>query len=46
MFVAGTAMFSGSCYWKALHGPTPIDWITPYGGLTLIFAWLSLALTV
>jgi len=39
----GTLLFSGSCYYHALTGDTRIRKVTPYGGMLLIFAWLSIA---
>mmetsp|Transcript_9512 Transcript_9512/g.16671 ORF Transcript_9512/g.16671 Transcript_9512/m.16671 type:complete len:122 (+) Transcript_9512:54-419(+) len=45
LFLAGTALFSGSLYAMALTGYTKLGILTPIGGLTLIAAWLSLGFT-
>ena len=46
LFVAGTALFSGSLYILALTG---IRWwgaVTPLGGLAFLAGWLCLALSI
>lgn len=44
LFVLGMALFSGSLYLKALIGqPLPLPMVTPAGGMTLMAAWLVLA---
>ena len=43
LFLVGMAAFSGSLYWLALVGSVAIPNLTPFGGLVLIAAWLSLA---
>lgn len=44
LFITGTVIFSGSCYYYALTDNKSISKYAPYGGMTLILAWLSLAL--
>ena len=44
LFVIGTTLFCGSLYICGLSGPIWSCLITPIGGLTLIAAWLVLAL--
>ena len=44
LFIAGTLIFSGSCYYYALTDNKNMSKYAPYGGMTLILAWLSLAL--
>ena len=43
LFVAGTAVFSGSLYLLALSGQRWLGAITPLGGLAFIAGWLVLA---
>lgn len=43
MFLAGTAIFSGSLYAMALGGPRWFGAITPIGGLAFIGGWAVLA---
>jgi uncharacterized membrane protein YgdD (TMEM256/DUF423 family) len=43
LFVVGVALFSGSLYAMALSGIRTLGVITPFGGVTLIAAWLLLA---
>ncbi|ESP05003.1 hypothetical protein LOTGIDRAFT_109541 [Lottia gigantea] len=38
----GMVIFSGSCYYHALTGNPRVRWITPYGGMMLICAWLAM----
>lgn len=40
----GMVLFSGSCYYHALTGDTRIRRVTPYGGILLIVAWLTMIL--
>jgi uncharacterized membrane protein YgdD (TMEM256/DUF423 family) len=42
LFVAGTAIFSGSLYALALGAPKWVGAITPLGGLALIAGWMLL----
>lgn len=44
LFVAGTALFSGSLYALALGGPRPLGIITPLGGVAFLGGWLAFAL--
>ena len=41
-FIAGTICFSFSIYLSVLTGINEITYLTPVGGLTLIFAWILL----
>jgi uncharacterized membrane protein YgdD (TMEM256/DUF423 family) len=43
LFVAGTALFSGSLYALSLSGVRWLGAITPIGGLALLAGWLCLA---
>ncbi|MGE4281407.1 MAG: DUF423 domain-containing protein [Magnetospirillum sp.] len=44
LFLAGMVLFCGSLYLKALTGqPLPVPMVTPAGGMTLMAAWLLLA---
>ncbi len=38
-FVLGIALFSGSLYALALSGIRPLGAVTPFGGLSFLFAW-------
>jgi len=38
-FTLGIALFSGSLYALALSGVKPLGAITPFGGLSFLFAW-------
>ena len=42
--VSGMSLFCGTCYYHALTGDKQFRQFTPYGGMLLIFAWLSLVL--
>ncbi|CAH8650552.1 unnamed protein product [Heterobilharzia americana] len=42
LFIVGTVLFSGSCYYVAITGDDRLSRVAPIGGMTLIFAWLSL----
>lgn len=44
LFVAGTAIFSGSLYILALSGIRWLGAITPIGGVALLVGWACLAL--
>jgi uncharacterized membrane protein YgdD (TMEM256/DUF423 family) len=46
LFIAGTALFSGSLYVLALTGVTWWGAVTPVGGVLLILGWAALALGV
>jgi uncharacterized membrane protein YgdD (TMEM256/DUF423 family) len=43
LFVAGTALFSGSLYALALSGVRGFGAVTPVGGLAFLAGWLALA---
>lgn len=43
LMCAGTALFSGTCYYQCISGKSDLRWITPYGGMLLIAAWLAIA---
>mmetsp|Transcript_33091 Transcript_33091/g.45867 ORF Transcript_33091/g.45867 Transcript_33091/m.45867 type:complete len:113 (+) Transcript_33091:195-533(+) len=43
LFTAGTAAFCGSCYAVALAEDKSMSKFAPFGGTTLIVAWLALA---
>ena len=40
----GMLLFCGSCYYHALTGSTAVRRVTPYGGMMLIAAWVSVML--
>jgi len=42
LFVAGTALFSGSLYVLALTGDRRWGIVTPFGGLCFLAGWLAL----
>ena len=45
LFGLGTLLFSGACYGHVLsEGKGTLNKIAPYGGVSLIAAWLSLAI--
>lgn len=44
LFLTGTLIFSGSCYYYAITDNRAVSKYAPYGGVTLVFAWLSLVL--
>ncbi|KAK7090972.1 hypothetical protein V1264_010699 [Littorina saxatilis] len=44
LLTVGMALFSGSCYYHALTGNQRVRYITPYGGMLLIFGWLAMVL--
>ena len=39
LWIAGTALFSGSLYGLALNGPRILGPVTPLGGLCFIAGW-------
>jgi uncharacterized membrane protein YgdD (TMEM256/DUF423 family) len=43
LFVAGTAVFSGTLYLLALTGAKWLGAVTPLGGAALVLGWLLLA---
>ena len=43
-FITGTICFSFSIYLSVLTGVNEIIYLTPVGGLTLIFAWILLGI--
>ncbi len=43
-FITGTICFSFSIYLSVLTGINEITYLTPVGGLTLIFAWILLGI--
>ena len=46
LFVVGALIFSASLYLMAAGGPHILGAVTPFGGVLMIFGWLSLALAV
>ena len=42
LLLLGTSVFSGTCYYHAISGDKRIVRFTPYGGLALICAWISM----
>jgi uncharacterized membrane protein YgdD (TMEM256/DUF423 family) len=42
LFTLGVVLFSGSLYALALGAPARLGIVTPFGGLALLFGWLSL----
>lgn len=46
LFVAGTALFSGTLYALGLGAPRWLGTVTPAGGLALLIGWLALAWAV
>lgn len=42
LLVLGTLVFSGTCYCHAITGDKRVVRFTPYGGMALIFAWISM----
>lgn len=45
-FMLGMLLFSGSLYAMALSGVRQLGIITPFGGVTLIMAWLCLFISL
>ncbi|NKI35216.1 DUF423 domain-containing protein [Wenzhouxiangella sp. XN79A] len=41
LFIAGTVLFSFSIYAAALTGIDGLTFVTPFGGTTLMLAWLA-----
>jgi uncharacterized membrane protein YgdD (TMEM256/DUF423 family) len=46
LFVAGVVLFSGSLYLLALGAPRALGLVTPFGGVSFIAAWVTLAIAV
>jgi uncharacterized membrane protein YgdD (TMEM256/DUF423 family) len=46
LMLAGILMFSGTIYSTALGAPSGIGKITPFGGSSLMLAWLLLAIAI
>lgn len=46
LFIAGTALFSGSLYLLALTGASWWGAVTPIGGVLFLFGWLSLVIGI
>ncbi|OWF49687.1 transmembrane protein 256 homolog [Mizuhopecten yessoensis] len=44
LMTMGTLVFCGSCYVYSLTGNDRIRYVTPYGGMMLIVAWLLMVL--
>jgi uncharacterized membrane protein YgdD (TMEM256/DUF423 family) len=44
LMAVGTFLFCGTCYYHGLTGNKKISGVAPFGGTTLILAWLSLIL--
>jgi uncharacterized membrane protein YgdD (TMEM256/DUF423 family) len=44
LFIAGTALFSGSLYLLAITGIRPLGAITPIGGVCFLAGWLCLTI--
>ncbi|CAL8118970.1 unnamed protein product [Orchesella dallaii] len=44
LMTTGSVLFCGSCYYHGLTGSPKVKQFAPYGGVTLIVAWLSLIL--
>ncbi|VUZ54563.1 unnamed protein product [Hymenolepis diminuta] len=44
LFLVGTVLFSGTCYYTALTNDRRLVRIAPIGGTTLIIAWLTFVL--
>lgn len=42
LMTVGMMLFSGSCYYHALTGNQGVRYVTPYGGMLLIAAWLAM----
>jgi len=42
LMATGTLVFCGTCYYHGITGDTRIRKLAPFGGTTLILAWLSL----
>ena len=46
LLAAGIVLFSGSLYLLAVTGIRPLGLITPFGGLSFLVAWFSLAVAL
>jgi uncharacterized membrane protein YgdD (TMEM256/DUF423 family) len=46
LFLAGIVLFSGSLYLLALGAPRAFGFVTPFGGVSFIAAWVMLAVGV
>lgn len=46
LLLAGTALFCGSIYARALGAPPGIVAVAPYGGVSFMLGWLLLAVSV
>jgi len=46
LMLAGILMFSGNIYLSALGAPEALGIITPFGGVSLMLAWLMLAIGI
>ena len=44
LFLVGSLLFPGALYGLALGGPRWLGAVAPFGGMSLILGWLSLAL--
>lgn len=44
--LAGICLFSGTIYITALGAPAALGIITPFGGISLMLAWLLLAIAI
>jgi uncharacterized membrane protein YgdD (TMEM256/DUF423 family) len=45
LMLAGTALFCGSIYARALGAPTEIVGVAPYGGVAFMLGWLAFAVS-
>jgi len=45
LFVGGTLLFSFSIYAAAISGINGLTMLTPFGGMTLMVAWIALLVT-
>jgi len=45
LFVGGTLLFSFSIYAAAISGTNGLTMLTPFGGMTLMVAWIALLVT-
>jgi len=44
LFISGTLIFCGTCYYNGLTGDKTFNKYTPTGGMLLIAAWMSMIL--
>lgn len=42
LFISGTTLFAGACYYRAFTGKDTYGKLAPVGGTLLIIAWLSM----